>query len=167
MRTYKGPRSSLNHLVRAYENPLRNLDAEGVCRLKIYYELILGRLFHRKVSGFRSFKDFVHEPRSIPIESKVDRTIGHQTTRVDKILQFINGWQFRFYCKFDNFLPVHIEHRLWRNVERLDAAINVCKRVLQLIRIGNEYRNDVNSQAMRCVPCFIPGWTPNRIYCAS
>ena len=51
---------SFNHLVRAHQDRLRNLDAERLGSPEIDHHLKRGRQFHRKIGGIRPLKDFIH-----------------------------------------------------------------------------------------------------------
>ena len=53
------PRASLDHLIRAKQQPLRNGEAERVRSLQIDHELEFGWLLDRQVTGIRALEDSI------------------------------------------------------------------------------------------------------------
>src|SRR5262245_36411568 len=53
--------SSLNHLVGAQQNRLRDREAKRGRRLQIDYQLELGRLLYWQIGGFGTLENLIHE----------------------------------------------------------------------------------------------------------
>ena len=91
-----------NHLIRPLKNAARNCQTNLFCRLKIDDEFELRCLLHRQIGRFGAFQNLIHVNSRAPKEVNVVRSIGHETTLIDKLLMRVNSWQPVFAGKLDD-----------------------------------------------------------------
>src|SRR5262245_29453648 len=84
-------RSLFDHLVGAGDERGRHGETKRFRSLEIDDQLQLGREFHRKITRFGSFQDFVNVGgRTMKVLSKID-AIANETARIDMIPEPVNG----------------------------------------------------------------------------
>src|SRR5215831_5517523 len=76
---------SFNYFISAQEKRLGDGQAERLGGSQIDDEFKLGWLFHRKVSGLRSLKNFVDNVAGAPEQVREVCSIRHQTGRFDVV----------------------------------------------------------------------------------
>src|SRR5262245_49479814 len=98
-----GPKADIanlfDHLVRTGDKRGRHGETKRLSSLEIDDQLQLGREFHRKITRFGSFQDFVHiGGGAMKVLSKID-AIADETARIDMIPKSVDGWYL--YCLCD------------------------------------------------------------------
>src|SRR5438270_1694417 len=73
---------SVDHLVRAQEQPLRDREAERLGGLGVDHELKFRWLLDRQITGFRALQNLVDKSRRLPPDLVDIRTVGYQSTGV-------------------------------------------------------------------------------------
>src|SRR6266568_2082375 len=89
----RAERSSLDHLVRAQQQRLRDREPKRLGGLEVDHELELGRLFHGKLAGLRAFEDLVDEACEPEIKVGIVHRVTYQSTRLDELAGRIGGRQ--------------------------------------------------------------------------
>src|SRR5437870_5951176 len=85
--------SSLDHLVRAQQQRLRDPEAERLGGLQVDHELELGRLFHGKLAGLRALEDLVGEACESVVKVGIVHRVGYQSPGLDELAGRIGGRQ--------------------------------------------------------------------------
>src|SRR5437867_13115446 len=85
--------SSLDHLVCAQQQRLRDREPERLGGLEVDHELELGRLFHRKLTGLRALEDLVDEACEPEIKVGIVHRVSYQSSGLDELAGWIGGRQ--------------------------------------------------------------------------
>ena len=76
--------SSFDHLVGTDEERLRDCESERFGGPEVNHQLELGRLFDRKVGGFRAPEDAIHIIGTAAEQTLIIRSIGQKPTHIDE-----------------------------------------------------------------------------------
>jgi hypothetical protein len=96
----RGQHALLDDLVRAQQQRLRDREAERLGRLEVDYELELGGLLDREVSGLGPFEDLIDIGRGAAEQVGRAWAVKHQTTSIHVVAVRVDRWEPIFYCKF-------------------------------------------------------------------
>src|SRR5882724_7106080 len=83
--------SSLDDLVGAHANRLRDRQAERLRRLEIDYELELGGLLDEEVGGLGALENLVHKVRGAPVPGAEVRPVAHESPGFDVLAKGEHG----------------------------------------------------------------------------
>src|SRR5437867_5093974 len=113
--------SSLDHLVCAQQQRLRDREPERLGGLEVDHELELGRLFHRKLAGLRALEDLVDEACEPEIKVGIVHRVGYQSTGLDELAGRIGSRQPIAGHQVDDRLLMHLCKTVCPDDERVDT----------------------------------------------
>src|SRR5438105_5017653 len=87
---------SLDHLVRAQQDRLRDRETKGLRGLKVDHQVELRGLLDRQIGGLRSFEDLVHIGRRTTKQRDIARRIRQQSPSVNILPVWVHRWQPQF-----------------------------------------------------------------------
>ncbi len=87
--------SHLTHLVRSREHIRTNRQRDLLRRSKIYHQLELRRLLHRKIGTFGGFEDLVDVGGATPVTIRGVRPISYESGSIDTVLVTAKRWYRR------------------------------------------------------------------------
>src|SRR5260370_10317723 len=112
---------SLNHLVRAQQQFLRNGEPERLSGLHVDDQFEFRRLLHRDVAGLDALENFVDKYRRSAIEILQIHSVTDQATSLYKVTE-ANRWKSLLSCKIRNRLGILDKYRILIEHDRIDVC---------------------------------------------
>src|SRR6266487_2621002 len=119
-------RSSLDHLVRAQQQRLRDREPERLGGLEVDHELELGRLFHGKLAGLRPLENLVDEACEPEIKIGIVHRVAYQSARLDELAGRIGGGQPVARHQIDDHLLMQLGEAIRSDEKRIDM-LSACQ----------------------------------------
>src|SRR6266568_5510317 len=114
--------ASLDHLVRAQKQRLRDCEAECPGGLQVDDNIELSGLLDREIAWLRALENLVHVASGTTVEVGKVHSIGHQTPKFHRLANGERAWQPSAGCKVHDKSSIGVDARRRRDEERLGAG---------------------------------------------
>src|SRR5262249_18541206 len=138
--------SSLDHLVGARQERLRDRQAERLSGGEIDDKIKLGRLLDRDVTRLRAAQNLVDIIGGASILVRDAWSIGHQTSRFDVLPQTVHRRQSRAQRQGADANAVGVHKRVGEDKKRLRAALERLERGRNILRSPDFRCGDIEAE---------------------